>query len=222
MPAPARNIVELKRALAEQFPGVKMNAGERRARVQRWPTGVDRLDSLLGGGLSKSAITEWVSVGVGTGSSLLIAALIQQAHRAGEWLALIDGSDGFDPAGMADLDLQRLLWIRCSNARQAIKAADLVLHDGTSGVAVLDLAFCAPRDLRRIPSSAWFRLERLAENIATALLVITPEATISNAETRLRLKTGFSLEALDQAREMLCAQIAPEGLKKSERIVKTA
>lgn len=217
-----KNVVELRRELAEKFPGVRMSAGPRETLVPRWPTGLAHWDELLGGGLPKSAITEVVSSGVACGSSLLIAALVQQSCMRGEWLALIDGADSFDPSALANEDLERLLWIRCANAREAIKAADLVLHDGTAALAILDLTFCSPPQMRGVPSSTWFRLERLAENIATALLVLTPQAMISNAEVRLKLEPRYSLESLELPQETLLNQLQPVTARASVRIVKTA
>lgn len=217
-----KNIVELRRVLAEKFPGVRMTAGPPETLARRWPTGLAHWDALLDGGLAKSAVTEVVSTGVGCGSALLIVALIQQACRSGEWLALIDGCDSFDPAALPNHELERMLWLRCSSAREAVKAADLVLHDGTAAVAVVDLTFCAPTQLRGVPSSTWFRLQRLAENIPTALLVLTPQAMVSNAETRLRLEPRFSLDALDQPQEMLLNQLQPQPVRSTGRIVKTA
>lgn len=217
-----KNVVELRRELAEKFPGVRMSAGPRETLVPRWPTGLAHWDELLGGGLPKSAITEVVSSGVACGSSLLIAALVQQSCARGEWLGLIDGADSFDPSALANEDLERLLWIRCANAREAIKAADLVLHDGTAALAILDLTFCAPPQMRGVPSSTWFRLERLTENIATALLVLTPQAMISNAEVRLKLEPRYSLESLELPQETLLNQLQPVTARASVRIVKTA
>jgi hypothetical protein len=217
-----KNIVELRRVLAEKFPGVKMSAGPRATLSKRWATGLANFDAVLDGGLAKSAITELMSGGVASGGSLLLAGLIRQARRNGEWLALIDATDSFDPAALHNQTLQRLLWIRCAQARDAIKAADLILHDGSAAVTVLDLAFCAPQQVRRISSSTWFRLERLVENSSTAFLVMTPEPMVTNAEIRLRLERKFPLEALDQPQETLLAQIAPETVKSTTRIVKIA
>ena len=218
----ARNIVELRRVLAERFPGVKMSAGPQETLAKRWQTGVANVDGVLAGGLAKRAITEVVSRGTGCGGSLLIAAMVRQARQNGEWLALVDGSDSFDPSALENPELERLLWLRCREAREAIKAADLLLHDGTAAVTVLDLTLCAAQQLRRIPSSTWFRLERLVENTASALLVMTPQAMVSNAEVRLRLEPRYSLEALDQTQTTLLAQLAPEIGKGAGSIVKIA
>jgi hypothetical protein len=222
MPSSPKNIVELRRALSEKFPGVKMSAEPRVRLANRWPTGVAALDQTLDGGLAKSAVTELVSPGTASGSALIVAALLEQAFRNGQWLALIDTIDSFDPSSLHNSVLERLLWMRCTGPRQALKAADLILHDGSPAIVILDLALCPLPQLRKTPSSTWFRLARLVENTATALLVLTPEPMISPAETRLRLERRFSLQALELNNETLLAQLGFEPIKTALRIVKSA
>jgi hypothetical protein len=205
----ARNIVELRQLLAERFPGVRMSA-ERHETISRFcPTGIPRIDSLLHGGLPKGGITEITSAGISSGSLLFLGSLLQEAHKRGEWMAIVDASDSFDPAGLDAESLSRLLWVRCASAKDAIKATDMLLHDGTISVVALDLLFCAPNQLRKVPSSTWFRLQRILEYNSTALVVLSPEHMISNANERLALEKRFTLDSLDQPRETLQAQIAP-------------
>jgi hypothetical protein len=120
----------------------------------------------------------------------------------------VDAADSFDPTGLDDEGLSRLLWVRCANAKEGIKATDMLLHDGTISVVALDLLFCAPAQLRKIPSSTWFRLQRILAYNSTALMVLAPEHMISNANARLVLEKRFALDSVDQARETLEAQIA--------------
>ena len=221
----ARNIVELRQLLADKFPGVRMSAErpETIANRNHFPTGLPRLDSLLEGGLAKGAITEIVSPGIASGTSLFIASLLERAHANGEWIALIDGADSFDPTPFPNEILSRLLWVRCNDPRQAVKATDLLLHDGTLSIVVLDLLFSPPNQIRKTPSSTWFRLQRILENTATAFVVLAPEHMISNAAARFTLEKRFSLESLDHRRETLLAQVAPAPLEAGkQRIVKMA
>src|SRR5688500_9537388 len=125
----ARNIVELRQLLAAKFPGVKMSAERPDGMARRWTTGVAQIDLLWEGGLPKGGITEVVSGGVSCGTSLFLSALLERAHASGEWIALVDGSDAFDPTGLDNELLSRLLWVRCPNAKEAINAADLLVHD---------------------------------------------------------------------------------------------
>lgn len=218
----SRNIIELRRVLVEKFPGVRMD-GEPRPRLGKcWETGVAAVDAALEGGLAKSAITELVTVGIGSGSSLLIANIVRQAVERGEWLALIDAADSFDAAALEDPVLQRFLWARCKSARDAIAATDMVLYEGTASVAILDFAFTPLKELRRVPSTAWFRLERMINDAATALLVITPEPVITSAQSRLRLEKKFTFASLKQREELLLTQIVPDSPPATFGIAKIA
>lgn len=224
-PPKASNIVELRQLLAEKFPGVRMEAGRAPGLSKRWPTGLPQFDSLLGGGFAKSALTEIISSGVASGSSLLLGALVREAHANGEWLALIDAVDSFDVAALDNEILQRFFWVRCSDAREAIKATDILLHDGSAPIMVLDLISCPRAQLRKIPSSTWFRLQRLLETSATMFLVFTPEPMVGNAEIRLILEPRLTLESIGKDRETLIAQIVPrieEAAEAQRRIVKIA
>ncbi len=79
------------------------------------PTGVETVDELVGGGLPVGAISEFAGPESSGRTSLALSFLarITQAARVGVW---IDVEDGFDPesAAAAGVDLQRLLWVRCS------------------------------------------------------------------------------------------------------------
>ena len=157
-------------------------------------------------------ITEIVSAGISSGNRerlLFLGSLLREAHKRGEWLAMVDAADAFDPTGLEAELLTRLLWVRCSNVKEAIKATDMLLHDGTISVVALDLLFCLPNQLRKVPSSTWFRLQRILEYNATAFVVLAPEHMINNANARLSLERRFTLDSMDQPRETLIAQIAP-------------
>jgi RecA/RadA recombinase len=208
--APARNIIELRQLLAEKFPGVRMEAGRRETLVERWPTGIPQIDFQLEGGLAKSCITEMMSTGVGCGSSLLITHLIAQARENGQWMALIDSVDSFDPSALDNDELSRLLWVRCSSAKTAMKAADLVLHDGTIGLITIDLVSCPRVQLRRVSSSNWHRLARTLEKTAAVCLVLTPEPMISTAAARLQLQPRFGLNSVDDSRDTLIQQVTAQ------------
>jgi hypothetical protein len=205
----ARNIVELRQLLAERFPGVRMSAERPESISQSCVTGIPQIDSLLHGGLPKGGITEITSAGLSSGSLLFLGSVLQEAQRRGDWLAIVDAADSFDPAGLDPEALSRLLWVRSSSVKDAIKATDLLLHDGTISVVALDLVFCAHNQLRKIPSSTWFRLQRILDYNSTALVVLAPEHLISNAQARLALEKRFNLESMDQPREVLQARIAP-------------
>jgi len=148
--------------------------------------------------LPKSAITELSSSQVSAGSALLLYALLQSAQRNGYFLALVDGRDSFDPQPLGNRRLRNLLWVRCTKALDAVKAADLLLRDGNFPLVVLDLVLNASDELRKIPQTSWYRLQRLVETAPTAFLVLTRASMISSAQLKLSLDNAWTLADLEQ------------------------
>src|SRR6266705_6827613 len=144
--AASAKIIDLRKLLTERFPHVAVTT------PTRLFTGLSFLDEQIGGGLPKGAITELISPQISAGSASLIHALLR-THLAGETLAcltdsprdesvsprrpdkmsvlqpiaLVDGRDSFDPCSLGNSSLLQLLWVRCTKAVEAIKAADLLL-----------------------------------------------------------------------------------------------
>ena len=190
--APASSIVDLRKLLAERFPQVRTPASARLV------TGVARLDEATGGGLPKGGITELTSPHLSAGTALLISLLLQKAHQERSFLALIDGRDSFDPQPLENARLRNLLWVRCTKAFEAVKAADLLLRDGNFPVVVLDLVLNGADELRKIPQTTWYRLQRLAEPMPTAFLVLTRRSMISSAQVKLVLENNWQLDDLQR------------------------
>src|SRR5262249_20764482 len=104
-------------------------------------TALAPIDQPPDGGLARGSLVELAGPVSGGSFSLLLAALAA-ATRAGEAAALVDLGDNLDPrnAAHAGVDLQRLLWLRPRETREALVAAETALSAGFSVVA-LDLAF---------------------------------------------------------------------------------
>jgi len=186
------SIIDLRKLLAERFPQTFASA------TDCLPTGLRTIDEAIGGGLPKSAITELSSPNLSAGSALLIHILLRSAHQAGFFLALVDGRDSFDPQAAGNEVLRHLLWVRCSQASQAVQAADFLLRDGNFPLVVLDLVLNAGEELRRIPQTHWYRLQRLVEAAPTASLVLTRQTIISSARLKLSLQNAWRLPDLDE------------------------
>jgi recA bacterial DNA recombination protein len=131
--------------------------------VETVSTGIAEIDSLAGG-LPRGALTEIFGPACSGRTSLLLSALAARTAHA-EACALIDGSDAFDPhsAEAAGVELKQLLWVRCRNIEQTLRATDLLLQGGGFGFIALDLS-----DMRA------------EEDTPTILVVLEPE---SNAKT---------------------------------------
>lgn len=186
-----RKVIDLRQLLAERFPQTFAPAADRLA------TGLATIDQAIGG-LPKNAITELSSPNLSAGSALVIYALLQNAHRAGYFLALVDGRDSFDPQAVGNASLPNLLWLRCSKAFEAVQAADLLLRDGNFPLVVLDLVLNPSEELRKIPQTHWYRLQRLVEAAPVAFLVLTRTSIISSAQLKLTLDNAWRLSDLEQ------------------------
>ena len=151
----------------------------------------------------------------------MLRQLLRQA-AAGQFAALVDGQDSFDAAAAGAATLARLLWVRCHNAEEAVKAADLVLRDGNLPVVLLDLALNPEPQLRKIPAPTWYRFQRIVEESTAVCIVFTPRAMVAPAEVRVTLRSRFALEQVeaDEGKLMLDfavseARAGDEGLRRS-------
>jgi hypothetical protein len=161
--APSGKIIELRQILAERFPR------ELPPPSSLLSTGVDCLDRPLEGGLRRGSITQLVAPLPSCGSASLLHDLIESMQAASQFVALIDGKNSFEPLDTTNL----LLWIRCENVAQAIRAADLIIRDGNIVLSILDLKQNEARELRKIPATTWYRLQRVTAEFETTLLLVT-------------------------------------------------
>jgi len=148
-------------------------------------TGIDAVDSLTGGGIPRTGMTEIYGPASSGRTSLLVSILAQATLRQ-EFCALIDAAGSFDPAGAeaAGVHLPNILWIRCGgNAEHALKAADLLVQAGGFSVVAMDLAALDIRDAQRIPLASWFRLRHAAEKARSAFVVVGSEVNAKSCST---------------------------------------
>ncbi|HEV3393157.1 MAG TPA: hypothetical protein VG103_06575 [Chthoniobacterales bacterium] len=190
--ATAAVIIDLQKALAERFPQRSQPA------TTILPTHLSFLDAITGGGFPKSAITELISPRPSAGSASLIHSLLRSARRDQHFIALIDGSDSLDPGSSDNSALQHLLWVRCRKAFDAVKAADLLLRDGNFPLVIVDLTLNALEELRKLPQTSWYRLQRLAEAVPSACLVINRQSMVSSAQLKIVLENSWTLSGLEK------------------------
>ncbi len=214
MPA-TENIVALRRLLADRFPHAHMPRPPALA-AGGVATGVPALDSLLGGGLSRGELNELVGSGPGSGSAQVIHALLHRVAAAGEFLALVDGLDSFDVDAVEPAALARLLWVRCTKAEEALKAADLLLRDRNIPLVILDLQLNPLAQLRKIPSSVWHRFRRLLEQNGATVLVVTPAPLVGGAASRVRVTGQLGVEAMTGTPSALLAKLRFDLLRIAE------
>jgi recA bacterial DNA recombination protein len=161
------------------------------------PTGIEDIDRMLGG-IPVGAITELVAPPfISAGQKSIQAQLLARATQE-QLCALVDATDSFDPksAQAIGVDLQRLLWVRCSgngmkSVEQAFQCADLLLQaSGGFGAIIVDLAGRPACFVRKVPLTTWFRFRAVIEKQETALVFSTPHAVTSTcSELVLALST---------------------------------
>jgi hypothetical protein len=88
-----------------------------------------------------------------------------------------------------------------------MQATDLLLRDGNFPLVILDLVLNPITELRRIPSSTWYRMQRLIEPAPSALLAFTPCSLIHSAQWKLVLQNRWRLPQLDCATTELRTQL---------------
>ena len=159
--------------------------------IEAVPTGAPPIDQLAGG-FPRGCLTEIYGPPCSGRSSLLISALASRT-AASEVCALVDARDAFDPhsAQAAGVKLAQLLWVRCRNVDQALRATDLLIQGGGFGLIALDLGDTPPQLVRYIPLQAWFRFRRAVEHTPTIFLVIEQE---SNAKTCASLVLSLRMQ----------------------------
>lgn len=180
-------------------------------------TGVDAWDEALDGGLRSGLLAEVAEPEGCSGGQVLLLHLLAAMRRAQRFVALVDGADGFDPQSTPGALLEHLLWVRCGDSLEAMKCADALLRDENLGMVLVDLRGCSERELRRVKSADWYRLQRLAERSGAYVCVLTPKAMIPSAQVRLRLEGSFCIENLDSSLGELANGVKFEVLRKRTR-----
>ena len=164
-------------------------------------TGLTSLDASLGGGLPRGHLSEIVGPR-SSGRMSVLCAVLAAATTRGEFVALIDTFDSFDPVSgeAAGIEFSRFLWIRGRQSTprevpkvitRAIKATGLVLQAGGFGVVATDLGEAPVSAIQRLPFTTWLRLARAIERQETVGVIVGPVVMArSSAGRSVVLRTG--------------------------------
>jgi hypothetical protein len=120
-------------------------------------------------------------------------SLLARASTAGVLVAWIDPADRFDPASAAACGAvarAAAVAARAPARGLALGRRDTASARGCSEAIVLDFAAAAPAELRRLPGSAWIRLQRRVACTRTALLAAGERARRDGAGRRARGAPG--------------------------------
>lgn len=198
---PPPNVIAFRDLLRARFP----EAHVLRQAPDSIETGIACLDEF---GLRAGCISEVVAQHPSAGAALLLVALLEGRTEAiRQPVALVDAADAFNPRGVSHETRERLLWLRCRDVEQAIKATDLLLRDGNMPRVLVDVAVCPAHSVRRVPSHAWHRLRMLAEKSGTVCCVFTAFPSVPCARSRLVLEQAHILEVLDRPCPDLVSQL---------------
>lgn len=195
MPAPEK-IAALRHLIAERFPCEPRTAGRALA------TGIPIIDQVTGG-LPLGAITELVCTTPSSGGHLFLSALLTVTRTKLIRTALVDATDSFDPSSFEPETLEHLLWVRCRSTAEALQVVDLLARDANLGLVLLDLCHAREADLRCVPATQWYRLQRAVEPADLALVVETPRSIVPSAQLRLELETPHPSPASLRERHQL-------------------
>lgn len=173
------------------------------------PTGIPEIDALTGG-FPRGQITQ-VTGTVSSGRTSLLLSVLAEISSREEVAVLVDPRQAFDPASAAasGVELRRLLWIRSAPPARpmdpVLRVTDLLLEGGGFGLIGVDLGDLPGHEIRRIPQSVGFRLQRAAEHTPTVLVFLSREPVLATpAALTLRMtlrndKTGETDKTTNRA-----------------------
>lgn len=212
----AHNLTDLRRLLAEKFPRAQNRSQAATIPLRRpagWRTGIPDLDTQLGGGWPSGEISELVGLGHGSGSAQVIHAMLRQTAADGSFAVIVDGVDSLDVCAVAPDVLSRLLWVRCSRADEALKAADLLLRDRNFTRVIIDLKLNPATELRRISHTVWHRFHRIVEQGSATIVVVTPQPLVAGVSCRVQVSASLALDAVARHPEETAAALRFELLR---------
>ena len=200
-------IIQLRKILAERFP-------HKSGTHLLTSTGWSPLDSLLGGGLPKGSITQLVIPSISAGGAIVLHEIIEAMQQHSQCVALIDGKNSFEPSTGYPL----LLWIRCQNVAQALKATDLVLRDSNLPLSILDFKQNSDAELRKIPGTTWYRFQRIIEENKSTLLTITRHPLVSSAQISIMLTHQLRFDDLTSFRSEIVKLFSLEIVRRRSQL----
>jgi hypothetical protein len=199
----------LRQLLRERFPTAVRITGT------ALTTGIPAIDE-AGGGLPRPALTEIVCSAASCGSQLLLGQLLQVTRNDALRVALVDAADAFDPGSWPVHLLEHLVWIRARHTMEAMSATDLLARDANFGLVMLDLRQAPRSELRRVPPTHWYRVQRALEPTTVACVVFTPCPVIPSAQLRLQLTETHRLADQSIPRPELTLALSPALLRQRQ------
>lgn len=161
-----------------ELGGKVCRASELKLRLRRQetpsplPSGIGRLNELLGGGWPRSALSE-IYGPISSGRFALLLSSLRYCLESGARAALIDQGHHLAPYQARELgiDITALLWVRPNSLNESLACAEMILSAGFPLVAI-DLGLPPVRG--HVSPAAWLRLSRLSEEYQAVSLLSSP------------------------------------------------
>lgn len=167
--------------------------------------------------LPESRLVECVCQGPSVGGQLLVESQLEVFRKEGQYCAVIDVANAMAPCELGDTLCEHVLWVKCRNAAQGLKALDIVLRDDNFAMVVADLRCPGDLVLRGFPLNQWYRLQRLVHQRSMHFLMLSYATLCPAADVRLSLEESYSLAALDEERVQLRERLLNKVRKKAQR-----
>jgi hypothetical protein len=155
----------------------------------------------------KRQMLECVCEGASVGGHSFLELLMRAPWDSGIFTVLVDSANAFDPASWDAELMEHLLWVRVANAKQLVRALDLLLRDDNFALVAADTRGIEARELQSIQPFAWYRLQRLAHQRAGGCVIFTDTPSVRCADRRTLLSENRVLDDLDRTREDLLVRL---------------
>jgi recombination protein RecA len=195
---------KLDRTLSTSLPGAAPEAD------LGMPLEVPALDARLAGGLPRGQLSEVVGP-ASSGRTSLIQAWLGAASRRGEYVALVDTFDRFDPAsGVAcGIELSRMLWVRGQAISKTASAVDPAWLPGVRTVQ-------GPGTLlERTIDRALKALNLILQSgVCTAVVIDLADVSVSTL-ARIPASTWLRVQRIVEGTETACVILGPVPIARS-------
>ncbi|MGB0371048.1 MAG: hypothetical protein ACPGN3_06820 [Opitutales bacterium] len=150
-----------------------------------------------------SACLELVESQIACGAQIHVEALLEEASKLQSYAAIIDTQQTWNPSQLSSEALRHILWVRCREQSQALRAADVLIRDENFRIILIDLRTLSHSALKRIPQSHWYRLQRIAQNQNSTLIAATSFPSIAASQLRIEIGAHLDLSSFHKKRSDL-------------------
>jgi len=153
-----------------------------------------------------SRLVQCRCLGDSVGGQSLVEALLDENRRAGGYAALVDAANAFDLDSLSGGLETPLLWVRCAQPMQALRALDLLLRDENFTLVLADLRSTG-HGWRGVSPRQWYRLQRLCHQRPGRCLMLARESLSPAMDLTLILDEPHRGAALCEERPVIRRQL---------------